>query len=525
MPTTLLMHSGILYAVRCILALPNCRWSPRQTPLARKVHTRKQDSGYPGRQTPLARARSTSLPASLLPPMSLSVAVIGTGAGGLVTLRELLKEGHQATAFEQAEDVGGVWVYTEETETDPLGRDTGRRQVHSSMYAGLRTNLPREVMGFGHYPFTTTFPGSADPRQFPTHDEVRRYLAAYAAEFGLEPHIRFDSRVTQVRQEEASNGEAGAPPRWRVSTASSKSQAGAGVAKQEERQETFDAVVVCSGHFSQPKVPQLPGVESFPGQLFHSHNYRHASDFAGQRVVLLGAAASGSDIALELLGTAKWVYLSARSFSNPLTGEPQAAAVHSDDEAEHASTGAAQRHVTKVSCISALHPDGSVELADGTLLPNIDTVLLCTGYSYTYPFLEPGHVTVDDVRSELQARWIARSLSGRARALPSVEEMERDVQAFDAALEAEGIPPRFTHRCQGEYQWKLNRSYSEAAQGPIVGSWREEVFNATGKLRTDFPETYRNVGVGGGDKWALAAAVEAQALSEWEEGGRKPLGE
>lgn len=44
--------------------------------------------------------------------------------------------------------------------------------MHSSMYAGLRTNLPREVMGFGHYPFTTTFPGSADPRQFPTHDEV-----------------------------------------------------------------------------------------------------------------------------------------------------------------------------------------------------------------------------------------------------------------------------------------------------------------------------------------------------------------
>lgn len=39
------------------------------------------------------------------------------------------------------------------------------------------------------------------------------------------------------------------------------------------------------------------------------------------------------------------------------------------------------------------------------------------------------------------------------------------MQAFDAALEAEGIPPRFTHRCQGEYQWKLNRSYSEAAQG------------------------------------------------------------
>lgn len=75
------------------------------------------------------------------------------------------------------------------------------------------------------------------------------------------------------------------------------------------------------------------------------------------------------------------MYLSARSFSNPLTGEPQPAAEPSDDEGEagDAGLGRAQRRVSQVSCISVLHPDGSVELADGSLLPDIDTVMLCTG--------------------------------------------------------------------------------------------------------------------------------------------------
>ncbi len=46
-------------------------------------------------------------------------------------------------------EVGGVWVYEAETEDDPLGADPGRRRVFSSMYAGLRTNLPRCLASFG----------------------------------------------------------------------------------------------------------------------------------------------------------------------------------------------------------------------------------------------------------------------------------------------------------------------------------------------------------------------------------------
>lgn len=48
--------------------------------------------------------------------------------------------------------MGGVWKYTPETEDDVLGRDPSRRRVHSSMYKGLRTNLPRVRYEFAFKP-------------------------------------------------------------------------------------------------------------------------------------------------------------------------------------------------------------------------------------------------------------------------------------------------------------------------------------------------------------------------------------
>jgi cation diffusion facilitator CzcD-associated flavoprotein CzcO len=63
-----------------------------------------------------------------------------------------------------------------------LGVDASRSRVHTSIYAGLRTNLPREVMGYEAFPFTGVFGG--DPRRFCGHAEVRAYLAgAYNVHF------------------------------------------------------------------------------------------------------------------------------------------------------------------------------------------------------------------------------------------------------------------------------------------------------------------------------------------------------
>jgi cation diffusion facilitator CzcD-associated flavoprotein CzcO len=61
-------------------------------------------------------------------------AVIGGGAAGLISARELLKAGHRVTIFEQSPNIGGVWDYVDETDDDPLGR--GSVSVHGSMYKG-----------------------------------------------------------------------------------------------------------------------------------------------------------------------------------------------------------------------------------------------------------------------------------------------------------------------------------------------------------------------------------------------------
>ncbi|KAE8699716.1 Detected protein of unknown function [Hibiscus syriacus] len=102
------------------------------------------------------------------------VAVVGGGFAGLVTARELQREGHRVTVFEKANNVGGTWLYDPRVETDLLGLDPNREIVHSSLYRSLRVNLPRQTMGLLDYPFVAKEGG--DPRYFPGHEEVLRFL-------------------------------------------------------------------------------------------------------------------------------------------------------------------------------------------------------------------------------------------------------------------------------------------------------------------------------------------------------------
>ncbi len=72
---------------------------------------------------------------------------------------------------------------------------------------------------------------------------------------------------------------------------------------------TYDALVVCNGHYSAPRCPEVKGSDVFPGQAMHSHNYRHNEAFKGQIVVLVGASASGEDICREIAEVADKVLL------------------------------------------------------------------------------------------------------------------------------------------------------------------------------------------------------------------------
>jgi cation diffusion facilitator CzcD-associated flavoprotein CzcO len=62
-------------------------------------------------------------------------------------------------------------------------------------------------------------------------------------------------------------------------------------------------------HHSEPDIPELPGKDTFRGEIMHSHAYREAKPFTGQRVLVVGAGPSALDIALELSKEAEQVII------------------------------------------------------------------------------------------------------------------------------------------------------------------------------------------------------------------------
>jgi len=180
------------------------------------------------------------------------VAVIGAGATGLVAARELRREGHRVVVFERGDQVGGTWVYTPEVESDPVGLDPNRSVVHSSLYDSLRTNLPRESMGFRDYPFRKREEKGRDSRRFPGHREVLMYLQDFAAHFEIDELVRFGTEVVFAGLVEGG--------KWRVTSA---------LRNSDPVDEIYDAVIVCNGHYVRPRLPHIPGSFS---SLYYYYN-------------------------------------------------------------------------------------------------------------------------------------------------------------------------------------------------------------------------------------------------------------
>lgn len=116
------------------------------------------------------------------------VCVIGAGTAGLCAAKHSITAGLSVTIFEQANSVGGTWVYTEN-----IGHDEFGLPVHTSMYKDLRTNLPKEVMGFPDFPI---------PEQelsYIKRECMLNFLNLYAENFGLKERIKFQHHVIRVK--------------------------------------------------------------------------------------------------------------------------------------------------------------------------------------------------------------------------------------------------------------------------------------------------------------------------------------
>jgi cation diffusion facilitator CzcD-associated flavoprotein CzcO len=77
-----------------------------------------------------------------------------------------------------------------------------------------------------------------------------------------------------------------------------------GTAKKTEK---FDSVVVATGIYTKPYIPDIPGRDKFTGTLLHSKDYKTPKDFESKRVMVVGGAYSGAEIAAEIAASATHV--------------------------------------------------------------------------------------------------------------------------------------------------------------------------------------------------------------------------
>ena len=198
-------------------------------------------------------------------PAELPTVVIGAGPAGLATAAALTRAGRPVAVLERADQVGAAWA---------------------ARYDSLHLHTVRWLSGL---------PGKPIPRRYGrwvARDDLVRYFGDYARDNGLRPELG----VAVTRIDAADGGG------WQVSTSD-----GSRAARR---------VVVATGYSHTPRRPDWPGVDTFPGDLRHSADYREPSAYAGRQVLVVGAGNSACEIALDLLRVGATVTLSVRTPPN-----------------------------------------------------------------------------------------------------------------------------------------------------------------------------------------------------------------
>ena len=174
------------------------------------------------------------------------VAIIGAGFGGLGAGIKLREAGiDDFVILERADGLGGTW--------------------RANTYPGCACDVPSHLYSY-------SFAMNPDwTRDYATQPEILAYLERTAHERGVAEHIVYDAEVLGARWDAETS-------RWHLDT--------------EQGPLTAQSIVAAMGPLSEASRPEIPGLDSFEGTMFHSFDWDHAHSLEGERVAVIGTGAS-----------------------------------------------------------------------------------------------------------------------------------------------------------------------------------------------------------------------------------------
>lgn len=324
-----------------------------------------------------------------------SVAIIGGGASGAIVLDSLVQEQQfdEIVLYERRGVLGGVWVLDEnpdeldvppgldQEQLDPPlpvpefevetreKRHYQQRYLHTASYKGLRTNIPELLMTYSDLKKWDAQDDERVEEEYVRGVVVQRYIETYLKR--NEDKIVLNTSVESVKKDYTKQ-DSQFELTLRTDTGE-VDEDGHPVDLWSKR--TFDAVVVATGHYHVPSIPDVPGIQDvyhkFPGVIVHSKTFRTADQFQGKKIIVVGSRSSGADV-VEL-------------------GAKYAAEIIQSKRSSRLVRPSESPNVITKPVITRYEVSGGdiiVHFEDGTTTKNPDSVVYATGFRYSFPFLK-----------------------------------------------------------------------------------------------------------------------------------------